>query len=91
MVRVDGGMRHAWARYQADSSSPWGACRQQRPGVVCVAPAGVMDPQAGMLIGASLNSAPSRSFPRRILSGILWAAGAVFVMAILIAIPYGAH
>lgn len=44
-----------------------------------------------MLIGASLNSAPSRSFPRRILSGILWAAGAVFVMAILIAIPYGAH
>lgn len=28
------------------------------------------------------------SFFRRILSGILWAAGAVFVMAMLIAIPY---
>lgn len=48
-----------------------------------------------MLVSAAPTprcSAPwCRSFARRILSGILWAAGAVIVMALLIAIPYGAH
>jgi len=32
-----------------------------------------------------------RGFGRRVLSGLLWAAGAVFVMAMLICIPYGAQ
>lgn len=51
------------------------------------------DPRLTALLSACLapRGLRCRSFFRRILSGILWAAGAVFVMAMLIAIPYGAH